>query len=38
MKAHAYIESVYAPVERLDADILHCAAPLDAIEDHLLRL
>jgi hypothetical protein len=34
----AHIERVYAPVELLDADILHGAAPLDAIEDHLLRL
>ena len=34
----AHIERVYAPVELLDADILHRASPLDAIEDHLLRL
>jgi len=34
----AHIERVYTPVELLDADILHCASPLNAIEDHLLRL
>ena len=34
----AHIERVYAPVELLDADILHRASPLNAIEDHLLRL
>ena len=34
----AHIERVYAPVELLDADILHRASPLDAIEDHLLRM
>lgn len=37
-KRSAHIERVYAPVELLDADILRCAAPLDAIKDHLLRL
>jgi hypothetical protein len=34
----AHIERVYTPVELLDADILGCASPLNAIEDHLLRL
>jgi hypothetical protein len=34
----AHIERVYAPVELLDADILHRASPLNAIEDHLLRM
>jgi hypothetical protein len=37
-KRAAHIERVYASVELLDTDILHCAAPLYAIEDHLLRL
>jgi len=34
----AYIERVYEPVELLNADVFHCASPLDAIEDHLLCL
>jgi hypothetical protein len=34
----AYIERVYAPVEFLHPDVFHGAPPMDAINDHLLRL
>jgi hypothetical protein len=34
----AHIERVYAPVEFLHPDVFHGAPPVDAINDHLLRL